>query len=46
MTISIREFTASDADALRTCVIGIQDAERACATCTRKRMPARMGRPS
>ena len=29
MTISIREFTASDADALRTCVIGIQDAERA-----------------
>ena len=28
MTISIREYTASDADALRACVIGIQDAER------------------
>lgn len=29
MTVSIREYTAGDADALRACVIGIQDAERA-----------------
>jgi ribosomal protein S18 acetylase RimI-like enzyme len=29
MTISIREYRATDANALRACVIGIQDAERA-----------------